>query len=57
MKANVKGEREQYNYIIEHVVSVTYSQGELYIVYEDEGNLTSMSFSNKSLGKGGIVIS
>ena len=57
MKAHVKGEREQYNYTIENVVSVTYTQGKLYLVYEDEGDLNSMSFSIRSLEKGGVVIS
>lgn len=50
---------EKTTYTLDNVISVTFSRGEIYIIYKDneKGCLFSDVYSKDSLGEGSVVIS
>ena len=56
MKAHVKTQLHA-DYTIDKIVSVTFSNGEICIVYiDEEGGINDMKYSHRSMGDEGSVI-
>ena len=46
------------SYSLDNIISVTFSRGQIYIIYKDQdGGLSSASYSRDSLEEGSVVIS